>query len=167
MLSCRCCHVGRERLWRWLHLAVSPCFHGSLAFLHWHFPPCSPSHPLQPSLCSQQQPPLWYCTTVPKLQLPAAAPSRGPAPLQRMYGCGKYCLILILFMLPRISCFTLSLKCFSSDSDNSPDVGIRPNASIPPPSKGRPRLLTLLFFPLVPSSYQVLPGSIYSFPLVR
>ena len=28
-------------------------------------------------------------------------------------------------------------------------------------------LLTLLFFPLVPSSYQVLHGSIYSFPLNR
>ena len=30
-----------------------------------------------------------------------------------------------------------------------------------------PVLLTLLFFPLVPSSYQVLRGSRYSFPLVR
>ena len=31
--------------------AVSPCFHGCLAFLHWHFPPQSTSsHPLNPSL---------------------------------------------------------------------------------------------------------------------
>ena len=158
--------MGRERLWRWLHLAVSPCFHGCLAFLHWHFPPWS-HLPLEPSLCSQQQPSLWYCTTIPKLQLPASVPSRGPAPLQGIYGCSKDCLILILFMLPQINCFTLSLKCFSSDSDNCPNVGIRPNVSVPPPAKGRPSLLTLLFFPLVPSSYQVLPGSIYSFPLVR
>ena len=43
-----------------------------------------------------------------------------------MYGCGKDCLNLIPFRLPQISCFTLSLKCFSSDSDNFPDVGIRP-----------------------------------------
>ena len=49
------------------------------------------------------------------------------------------CLILIPFRLPQISCFTLSLKCFSSDSDNCP----------------------------VPSSYRVLCGSIYSFPPVR
>ena len=33
-------------------------------------------------------------------------------------------LILIPFRLPQISCFTLSLKCFSSDSDNCPNVGI-------------------------------------------
>ena len=34
--------------------AVSPCFHGCLAFLHWHFPPQSPpSYPLYLSLWSQ------------------------------------------------------------------------------------------------------------------
>ena len=41
-----------------------------------------------------------------------------------MYGCGKDCLIFIPFRLPQISCFTLSLKCLSSDSDNCPSVGI-------------------------------------------
>ena len=60
--------------------AVSPCFHGCLAFLHQHFPPQSPpSHLLDPSLHSQQQPSPWDCPTIPKLQLPATAPSRGPA----------------------------------------------------------------------------------------
>ena len=40
--------------------AVSPCFHGCLAFLHRHFPPQSPpSHGLDPFLHSQQQP--WDC----------------------------------------------------------------------------------------------------------
>ena len=59
--------------------AVLPCFHGCLAFLHWHFPPQShPSRPLNPSLCSQQQPSPWDCSTIPKLQLPATAPSRRP-----------------------------------------------------------------------------------------
>ena len=33
--------------------AESLCYHGCLAFLHWHFPPLSPpSHPLNPSLHS-------------------------------------------------------------------------------------------------------------------
>ena len=76
-------------------------------------------------------------------------------------------LILIPFRLPHISCFTLSLKCFFSDSDNCPDVGIRPLLQFPHPLRAGPVLLTLLFFPLVPLSYWVLPGSIYSFPLVR
>ena len=57
--------------------AASPCFHGYLAFHHRHLPPQSPlSHPLDSSLQSQQQPLPWDCSTIPKLQLPAAAPSR-------------------------------------------------------------------------------------------
>ena len=88
-------------------------------------------------------------------------------PVQGMYGCGKDFLILIPFRLPQISCFTFSLKCFSSDSDNSPDVGIGPLLQFPQLPRAGPVLLTLLFPPLVPSSYRVLHGSIYSFPLVR
>ena len=54
--------------------AVLPCFHGCLAFLHRHFPPQSPlSHPLNSSLCSQQQPSPRDCFTIPKLQVPATA----------------------------------------------------------------------------------------------
>ena len=78
-----------------------------------------------------------------------------------MYGYGKDCLILIPFRLPQISCFILSLKCFSSDSDNCPAVGIGPLLQFPHPLRAGPILLTLLFFPLVPSSYGVLHGSIY------
>ena len=84
-----------------------------------------------------------------------------------MYGCGKDCLILIPFRMPQISCFTLSLKCFSSDSDNFPDMGIGSLLQFPHLMRAGPVLLTLLFFPLVPSSYRVLRGSVYSFPLVR
>ena len=84
-----------------------------------------------------------------------------------MYDYGKDCLILIPFRLPQISCFTLSLKCFSSDSDNFPDVGIRPLLQFPHPPRASPFLLTLLLSPLAPLSYQVLRGSVYSFPLVR
>ena len=72
--------------------AVSPCFHGCLAFLHQHIPtPSLPSHPLSPSFHSKHQTSPWDCSTIPKLQLPAAAPSRGPVRVQGMYGCGKDC----------------------------------------------------------------------------
>ena len=66
--------------------AVSSCFHGCLAFLHRRFPPQShPSHPLEPSLRSQQQPSPWDCFTIPKLQLPDTVPARGPAFLSGVY----------------------------------------------------------------------------------
>ena len=62
--------------------AVSPCFHGCQAFLHRHFAQQSPpSYPLDLSLCSQQQPLPWDCSTIPKFQLLAAVPSRRPASL--------------------------------------------------------------------------------------
>ena len=72
-----------------------------------------------------------------------------------MYGCSKDCLILIPFGLPQISCFTLSLKCFSSDSDNCPEVRVGPLLQFPYQPRASPVLLTLLFLPLVPSSYWV------------
>ena len=68
-----------------------------------------PHIPSIPSLCSQQQPSYWDFSTIPKLQLQAAVPSRGPAfPVQGMYGCGKACLILIPFRLPQ-SAVSLSI----------------------------------------------------------
>ena len=79
-------------------------------------------------------------------------------PVQGMYGCGKDCLILIPFRLPQISCFTLSLKCFSSDSDSCPDVRIRPLLQFPHLLRAGPALLTLLFFHLVPLSSQFCTG---------
>ena len=144
------------------------CFHGCLAFLHPHFPPRSPpSHPLDLSLRSQQQPSRWDCSIIPKLQLPAAAPSRGPAPLPGVCTAVARTVIFIPFRLPQISCFTLSLKSFSSDSDNCPAVGMGPLLQFPHTPSAGPVILTLLFLPLVPSSCQVLPRSIYSFPLIR
>ena len=41
--------------------------------------------------------------------------------------------ILIPLKLLQLSCFTLSLKCFSSDSDNCPVAGIRPLLQSPHP----------------------------------
>ena len=57
---------------------------------------------------------------------------------QHRYGCGKYYFILIPFRLPQISCFTLRLKCFSSDSDNCPSNGIRTQLQLPHPHEGGP-----------------------------
>ena len=70
-----------------------------------------------------------------------------------MYDCGKDCLILIPFRLPQISCFTLSLKCFFSDSDNCPDVGIRPLLQFPA-AEGRSSPTNTPVFP--PSSFILL-----------
>ena len=148
--------------------AVSAGSHGCLAFLHRHFPPQSPpSHPLHPSLCSQQQRSPWDCSKIPKLQLPALVPSRGPASLSGVCMAAEDCLILIPLRLPQISCFTLGLKCSSSDSDSCPAVGVRPLLPFRHPPRAGPVLLTLLLSPLVPLCYRVLHGSIHSFPLVR
>ena len=48
-----------------------------------------------------------------------------------------------------------------------PQCGDRTPASVPHTPRASPALLTLLSFPLVPSSYRVLCGSVYSFLLVR
>ena len=55
----------------------------------------------------------------------------------------------------------------SSDSDSCPNVGIGPLFWFFHLPRAGPVLPTLLFFPPVPSSYWVLRGSEYSFPLVR
>ena len=140
--------------------AVSPCFLGFLAFLLRHFPP--------------QSPPLCF-STVNSSPHPVIAPqslhsnSQSLPLLGDLLPCPGYIwlwqelLILIVFRLPQISCFTLSLKYFSSDSDNFPYVGIGPLLPFPHLPRAGPVLLTPLFLPPVPSSYLVLRGSIYSF----
>ena len=83
--------------------AVLPCFHGCPTFLHRHFPPQPPpSHPLDPSLHSQQQPSPCDYSTISKLQLPATAQGIY-LPVQAMYGYAKDCLIPIPFRLPQIT----------------------------------------------------------------
>ena len=162
----------RKRLWSWLHpLHVAQNYHlvsmdarlSSTGISH---------HDLLPHI------PLIHLSTVNSSPSPGIAPNpQTPAPshcafqgtlipVQGMYGCSKDCLILILFRLPQITCFTLSLKCLSSDSDNCPDVGIRPLLQLPHLLRAGPVLLTLLFFCLVPLSCRVLHRSIYSFSLV-
>ena len=97
-------------------------------------------------------------------QAPGLQETRAPARL--MCGCCKDYPLLIPFRLPRISCFTLCLKCFSSDPENCPTVGIECLLQFPHLLRAGPVLLTLLLFPLVPLSYQVLHGFIYSFLVV-
>ena len=75
-----------------------------------------PLHPLNPSLHCQQQPSPWDCFTIPisssqLLHLPGDL-----CPCLWYVWLGKDCLILSPFRLSQISCFTLSLKCFSYDS---------------------------------------------------
>ena len=135
--------------------AALPCLLVCLSFLQKHFPLRSlPSGPLGPSVLSQQQTSPWECSTIPMLQFPATVPSRGPVSLSgvRMAVTRIVCVILIPFRLSQISCFTLSLKCFFSILNNCPAVGIGPLLQFPYPLGAGP-VLTLLFFPLRPSSY--------------
>ena len=148
--------------------AVSHHFHRCPAFLRRHFPPQSPpSPPLDRSLRSQQQPSAWDCSTIPKLQFPASAPSRRPASWSRVGTLWQGLSDSHSIRRPQSSCFTLSLKHFSSDSDNCPSVGTGLLLQSPHPPRAVPVLLTLLFSPLVSSSYRVLHGSLYSLPLAR
>ena len=86
-------------------------------------------------------------------------------PVRGMYGCSKDYLILIPFRLPQISCFTPSLL-FLLWLRQLPWCGDQSPASVPALPRAGPVLLTLLFSLLVPSSYWILPGSVYSVPLV-
>ena len=134
--------------------AASHCFHSCLAFLHRHFPPQSPSsHPLDLPLCTVNSGPRPGITPQPLNSSSQPSTFQGTCvPVWGMCGCGKDCLILIPFRLPRISCFTLSLKCFSFDSDSCPEVGVGPLLQFPHLPRAGPVLLMLLLFPLVSSS---------------
>ena len=115
-----------------------------VAFLYRHFPPQSPpSHPFSLSLHSQQQPLPWDCSTI------LNSSSQPLHLLGQLHPClGYVCLILIPYRLSPVNCFTLSLKCFSSDSDNCPEVGIGTLLQFPHLPRAGPVLLTLLFSPL-------------------
>ena len=150
--------------------ALSPYFCGCPASLHGHLPPqASPttisSLTSPQSVSSQSTATLapGSCHT-PQTPAPSSCAFQGTCvPVRGTCGCGKDCLILIPFRLPQMSCFPLRLKCFSSDSDNSPDVGMGLLPQFPHWPRAGPVLLTLLLFPLVPSSYRVLHDFIYSF----
>ena len=164
--------MGRQRLWLWLHplrvtqqyrLASMAARLSSTGTSHYNLLPHIPLNHLS-SVSSSPCPgiaPRFLNSSSQLLHLPG-----DPCPCSVSLPCGKDCLILIPFRLPQISCFPLSLKCFSSDSDNCPMWGWDPCFSSPIP-QGRSSPTNTPAFPLVPSSYRVLRGSIYSFPLVR
>ena len=151
----------------WLSSIALPA--GRQVFFHRRLPPPSPpSHPVELSPCSQQAS-AWDCSTTCTLQLPAAVPSREPPPLSGVFMAAAkiVCVILIPFRLSRISCFTVSLKCFPFVRNNCPNMAIWTSALVPPPTKGRSSPTNSPLFLLLPSSYLPLHGPIYSFPLVR
>ena len=124
-------------------------------------PQAPPSRPLSLSLHSQQQPSRRDRST----SLGSSSQLlRLPGDLRPCPGC-----VWLRQGLSdsQTSCFTLSLKYFSSDSDNCPHVGIGRLLQCPHLPKEFSVLLTLPFSRLVPSFFRVLRGSIYSFPVVR
>ena len=135
-------------------LAILPCLHGCLAFLHRHFPPQSP-----PSL------PLVCLSTVNSSPRPGIAPQSLRSSSQLLHLQGELFpyqgyiwlwqgLILSPLRLPQTSCFTFSLKCFSSGPDNCPQSGDETPASVSPPAEGRSSPTDTPVFP--PSSLVLL-----------
>ena len=173
LFSCRCWHVGRERLWWWfhpLHVTQQYC----PAFLASWLSSTDVSHhslpPHIPSIClrSQQQPSLWDCSTIPKLQLPATVPSQGPASLSAVCMAAARTVWFSFHLGCHRSAGSLSALNVSSLTQTIALLwGLDPLPQIPTQLTAGPVLVTLLFSPLVPSSYWVLHGSIYSFPLGR
>ena len=115
---------------------------GFSVFLHGHFPPqFTPSHPLDPSLCSQQQPSPWDCTTIPKFQLPATALSRVYMTVARTvwFSFGSGC------HRPAVSLSALSVspltRTIAPCGDQTP-------ASVAPPTEGRASPTNTPIFPL-------------------
>ena len=82
-----CWPVGRKELWWWLHPLCMTQQYPLASMVAWlsstgiSYKSLLPHIPLDLSLCSQQQPSPRDCSTTPKLQLPATAPSRESASL--------------------------------------------------------------------------------------
>ena len=120
-----------------------------------------------PFLHSQQQLLPWDCPTIPKLQLPAAVPSRG---LVSLSGVCMAAVRTVSFSFHlgshREALSPSALNASPLTQTIAPLWGSAPD-SAPPPLGAGPVLPTRLLFPLVPSSYPVLLGSMYSFLLAR
>ena len=135
--------------------ATSSCFHDCLAF------PTTISSVTSPWSISPQSTSALALGLLhkPKALAPSCCTFQGACvPVQGTYGRGRDCLILIPLRLPQISCFPLSLNCFSSDSDNCPSVGIGTLLQFPDPPSAGSILVTLQFRP--PSSF-ILPSFVW------
>ena len=144
-------------------MAPLPCFHGCPASLHRHLLPQSPpSHPLDPSLRSQTAALALGLLHNPQTPAPSLCTSKGPTSVSG-----------VCMDVARTVWFSFHLGCHRSavsllDLNVSPlTQTIAPMWGSDPLPRAGPVLLTLLFFPLVPSFYQIFRGSIYSFPLIR
>ena len=114
-----------------------------------------PSHPFNLFLHSQQQPLPWDCSTIPKLQLPAAPPSRGPMFLSGICMAAARTVWFSFCLGCHRSAVSLSALNVSSNVRQLPWCGDQTPVSIPLPAEGRFSLTNTTVFPLVPSSYQV------------
>ena len=173
-LFCSAANAGMwgERLWWWLRTLCLTQQYLLASIAAWLSSTGICYHSLLPHI------PLICLSSINSSPHPGIAPQSLNSSSQPLHLPGDLCssmvylwlwqgLILIPFRLPQISCFTLSLKCFSSDSDSCPNVRIRPLLQFPHFPRAGPVSITLLFLPLVPLSYWVLRGSMYSFPLIR
>ena len=132
--------------------AVSPCFCGCLGFLHRHFPGQSPpSHPLDPSLHSQQQSHFRIAPHFLKLQLLATMPSRGPVSLTGVHMAAAWTVWFSFHGCQRSAVSLSALDVSPLTQDSCPHVGLGPLLQFPHPPRAGP---TLLFFP--PSSFILL-----------
>ena len=131
-----------------------------------HFPPQSPpSHPLDRSLGSQQQPSRWDCSAIPKPQLQATAPARGPASLSGVCTAAARTVRFSFHLGRHGSAVSLSAVKVSPLTQTIAPVWELTPASVPHLPSAGPVLLTLLF---PPSSF-ILPSFAWvcSFPLAR
>ena len=106
------------------------------------------------------------------LQLQATVLSKGLASPSSVCGAVTtvVCVGLIPFGLSQISYFTLSLKCFSVPNNASvwgSDPCFSSSHTQQPPARCRSTCSLSSFSHLLPSSYQVLPGSMNSFLATR
>ena len=133
-------HLRRERLWWWHHpLLMTQQYHFASTvpgFPPQAFPTTSPpSHPLNPQSTAALILGLHHNPPTPA---PSYCAFHGTyVPVQGMYGCVNDSLYLIPFRLPHISCFTLNVKCFSSDSKQLPQCGSGTPASVHLPSENK------------------------------
>ena len=133
-LYCSAANAGvwGERLWCWLHLLRMTQQYHLASMAAWLSSTGISHHNLLlhiPSIC---------LSTVNSSPCPGIAPQslNTSSQLLRLPGDRHHCpglewlrqglFSFIPFRLPKSSCFTLSLKCFPSDSENCPSVGIRP-----------------------------------------
>ena len=107
------------------------------------------------------------CHKIPKLQLPATVPFRGQMSLYGVCTAAARTLWFSLHLAFHRSAVSFSALNVYSMIQTIDPIGIGPQFQFLHPFRADPVLLTLLIFSPVLSSYWVLHGSIYSFPLVR